>query len=127
VQAAPSAPEPGPVAVPNAFVAHLRAPAEVSLGRDFAVIVEIADTGAAQQAEVILEVDPSLLAGGGPRPVVRLAPGGTGNSLVGSISLRAAAAGIGTTAVRVVGGSVRTVDGQQLPVSGSSATVRIGI
>ena len=126
-QTAASAPEPIPLAVPNAFVAQLRAPAEVSLGRDFAVIVEIADTGTAQQAEVILEVDPSLLAGGGPRPVVRLAPGGAGNSLVGSISLRAAAAGIGTTSLRVIGGSVRTADGQQSPVSGSSATVRIGI
>jgi general secretion pathway protein D len=112
---------------PNAFVAQLRAPAEVSLGRDFAVIVEITDTGTAQQAEVILEVDPSLLAGGGPRPVVRLAPVAGGTSLVGSISLRAAAAGIGTTAVRVVGGSVRTAEGQQSPVSGGSATVRIGI
>jgi hypothetical protein len=58
---------------------------------------------------------------------VRLVPGGAGNSLVGSISLRAAAAGTGATTLRVVGGSVRTADGQQSPVSGGGTTLRIGI
>ena len=114
-------------AAPTAFVAQLRAPPEVSLGRDFSVSVEIIDTGTAQQGEVILEVDPSLLAGGGPRPVVKLTPVDGGSSLAGSISLRASAAGTGTTAVRVVGGSVRTADGQQSPVSGGSVSLHIGI
>lgn len=118
---------PALVAAPNAFVAQVRAPSDVSLGRDFTVVVEIADAGTAQQAEVILEVDASLLSGAGPRPVVRLVPGGAGNSLVGSISLRAAAAGTGVTTLRVVGGSVRQADGQQGPVSGSGTTLRIGI
>ena len=123
----PAIPELPAAAAPNAFVAQLRAPSEVSLGRDFTVVVEIADAGTAQQAEVILEVDASLLSGAGPRPVVRLVPGGTGNSLVGSLSLRAAAAGTGATTLRVIGGSVRTADGQQSPVSGGGTSLRIGI
>jgi general secretion pathway protein D len=123
--AAVEAPTPAPP--PNAFVAQLRAPSDVSIGRDFTVVVEIADAGTAQQAEVILEVDASLLSGAGPRPVVRLVPGGAGNSLVGSLSLRAAAAGTGATTLRVVGGSVRTADGQQSPVSGGGTSLRIGI
>ena len=126
VAVAPSPDAPATTA-PNAFVALLRAPSEVSLGRDFSIGVEIADTGTAQQAEVVLEVDPSLLAGGGPRPVVQLAPVAGTNLLAGSVSLRAVAAGTGTTAVRVIGGSVRTADGQQSPVSGGSVSLHIGI
>jgi general secretion pathway protein D len=120
------APSPSPAA-PNAFVARLRAPPEVSLGRDFTVTVEVADAAGAQQAEVILAVDASLLAGGGARPVVQLSPSGAGGALVGSISLRATAAGAGTTMLQIVGGSVRLPDGQQRPVGGGATTLRIGI
>ncbi|MEO8152749.1 MAG: secretin N-terminal domain-containing protein [Rhizobacter sp.] len=123
--AAASAPQ-DLASIPNVFTAQLQAPTDVSLGRDFSVTVEIGDAGTAQQGEVILEVDPALIAGGGPRVVVRLAPTGSG-SLAGSISLRANAAGAGTTSLQIVGGSVRLQDGQQRPVSGGGATLRIGV
>lgn len=118
---------PSPTPAPNSFVAQLRAPPEVSLGRDFTIVVEVADSAGAQQGEVILEVDASLLSGGGPRPVVQLAPGGAGGGLAGTLSLRATAAGAGSTMVQIVGGSVRLPDGQQRPVGGGGTTLRIGI
>lgn len=126
VAAAPVAATAPAVEAAASYAVQLRLPPEVSLGREFTVLVEVPDAGAAQQGEVILQFDPTLLGGGG-RAVVQLQSGGSAGALVGSIALRAQAAGAGNATLQVVGGSVRLPDGQQRPVTGGTAAVRIGL
>jgi len=127
--ASAAAPAVAPAVAPDApapanYTAQLKVPPGVSIGREFSVVVEVADSGTAQQGEAVLQFDPSLLGGTGRVSVALQAGGG---SLVGSVTLRAQAAGAGSALVQVLGGSVRLPDGQQRPLTGGSATVRIGL
>lgn len=135
--AAPGAPAARPEAAspepPAATVApagpslQLRAPPEVSIGRDFVVRVELSGGGDASGGDAVLQFDPSLIGGGsGGRAVVQLTPAGEGR-LAGSITLRALAAGSGETRLEVVGGSLRAGDGAQRSVGHGSAVLRIGL
>jgi hypothetical protein len=92
------------------------------------VQIAVSGTGDATQGEAVLQFDASLLqaaGGSGSRVVVPLSQAGAGQ-LAGSVSLRAVAAGAGTTSVRVVEGGVRGADGRNVALPPSATFLRIG-
>jgi general secretion pathway protein D len=120
--AAPAAP-----AAPPAV--SLRGPGEVSIGREFTLDVRVDQAGDAAGGEVVLQFDASLLQAAGAaggRVVVPLARVGDAQ-LGGSIGFRAAAAGTGSTVVRLAEGRLRLPDGSLRPLPTAAVTVRIGL
>lgn len=113
------------------LVALLTVPERVSIGREFVVLVQVPNAAGANVGEVELSFDAGLLQAGASaaavgRATVRLTS--SGETLDGSIVLRAQAAGTGTTAISVANGAARMKDGAVVQIGGgASATLRIGL
>jgi hypothetical protein len=107
----------------------LRAPEQVSLGRDFSVQVDVAGAGAAAEGDVVLSVGSAFQgpgAAGSGRVTVHVT--GSGGTLAGAITLRAVTAGSGAANIDAVDGRARLPDGTTLAIAGgASVSVRIGL
>lgn len=117
------------VAQPVNVSVTLKAPSQAALGSMFTVSVELQDAGNAVEGEVTLGFDPSLLQAPGPasgRAVVHLAQVAPG-LLSGSVAFKAQAAGAGSASIAVAEGHLRMPDNTQVPLSGGSVTVNIGL
>lgn len=135
--AAPAVPAPAPPAQPAIpadlrLVPALRVPEQVSLGKEFALSIELRNPGTAVEGEALVTFDGAQLqtADGGARATVKLVgPGGSDSVLAGTLLVRAVSSGTtGSATISVSSGSVKLQDGSSHNFSeGASATVRIGL